>query len=177
MLYVINIKCSLWSILKLIGSVTRTRVLYCQILFNSCCAGDRQSYWLQRTLWRVCLCVGTDFTFISGWIFFLWSLFHLWLIPLYLLFVFFLIYCDLCFSVTTQQQSVFPVSRGPLSIAQYKITLEYCPVFMPLGSRLAGLIYCWDCSRVCVQQAKKKRRKKLLIMNWGCFPHLRTEGH
>lgn len=69
-----------------------------------------------------------------------------------------------------------PVRSSPLSTARYKITLKYCPVFMSLGSRLPAPIYCWDGSRGCVQWVEKKKRKAL-ILNWGCFPHLSTEGH
>lgn len=106
MLYVINSKCSLWSILELIGSVKRTRVLYCQILFNSCCAGDRQSDWLHRLNTLVCVCA-------SGFIFYSWCLFHLWLIfpfSITVIWFSFLIHCDLCFSVTTALVLCFPLA-------------------------------------------------------------------
>lgn len=170
MLYVIDIKCSLWSILKLIGSVTRTRVLHCQILFNSCCAGDRQSCTVcacNSLLFRVWFSFSDD-CFISD------SFYH---IPYVFFFSSVIVIYVLVWQLDNSLSAFLPVS-SPLSIAQYKITLKYCPVFMSLGSRLPAPIYCWDGSRGCVQWAKKKKRKrKALILNWGCFPHLSTEGH
>lgn len=152
MLYVINMKCTLWSILELIGSVTRTRVLYCQILFNSCWAGDWQSNWLHWILSLKKTCV--FFTSLLGSVFYAWTLLllsgcQLWFLHSCVCLIGFsyLIQCfitDQCFITVLSWQldncltTFFPVNSGPLSFTGCKKALKCCPQFMPLGSSLPG---------------------------------------
>lgn len=150
----INIKHTLWSMLELIGSVTRTRVLSCQMLLNSCWANDWQSNWLHRILsfffltsgcvyftalfstLELCFgCGDVSFSFpfsvylcMSYWVFLLNSVFHHWSMFYH------------CFILTIGKlpNHFFPVNSGPLRVTGCKKALKCCPQFTPLGSSLPG---------------------------------------
>lgn len=95
-LHVINIKGTLWSMLGLIGSVTRTAELSCQILLNSCLAALSLTgssflflyiylYYtcLLGSIWTLFQLPGCQLWFLfflctSYWVFLLNSLFHHW---------------------------------------------------------------------------------------------------
>lgn len=147
--YVIDIKGTLWSMLELIGSVTRTRVLSCQILFNSRWAGVCfESNWLHCFLTMV---VHISRVFYNRFCFLhlvqgcqLWFL----LFCVCLIEFSYLIQCfitDQCFITVLSWQldncltTFFPVNSGPLRFTGCKKALKFCPQFTPLGSRLPGL--------------------------------------
>lgn len=156
--------------LGLIGSVTGTRVLSCQILFNSRWVGVCfESNWLLFPLLNYgCVYISLVFS-----VFYTWTLFQLQRCqPWFLLFLstsywVFLLNSGFhqwsmfyhCFILTIGQLPYhsFPLTVDPWGLLGVKKALKCCPQFTPLGSSLPGLgsIYLYESSSGdCVQWGK-----------------------
>lgn len=138
--------------LGLIGSVTRTRVLWCQILFNSCWAGDWQSGCCTECYVFSKNSGGVYFTSLLGSVFYTWTLLQLQGCQLWFLFFCvcliefsYLIQCfitDQCFITVLSWPldncltTFFLLTVDPWGLLGVKKkALKCCPQFTPLGSR------------------------------------------